>query len=104
MKHTPIPWEMAHAGTFKEGKFLITEYFIRKLDDDISIIADIINPQTGNPSKDNAEFILRACNNYYKLLGALKGLIDCNLHENLTGGCQAQIEDAEQTFYKATEK
>jgi hypothetical protein len=36
-----------------------------------------------------------------ELLGALKELLSCDLHENLVGGYQAQIETAEEVVTKA---
>ncbi len=59
-KYTKGPWEIAHGGTAKDGKFEITEYFVRVPDDDVSIAADIINPKTGNPSEANAQLISAA--------------------------------------------
>jgi len=71
---TPGPWEVAHGGTAKNGKFEITEYFVRKPDDDVSIAADIIDPKTGEPSEANARRICQCVNNFDELLGACKEL------------------------------
>ncbi len=59
---------------------------------------------TKEQAKANAKRIVQCVNNFDEVLDALKGLLACNLHENLTGGCQGQIEDAEQAIAKAKNK
>lgn len=57
---TPGPWEYAEAGTFKRGSFSLDEYFVRRPEDDVSIAADIIDPDTCEPSEALAAFIAHA--------------------------------------------
>lgn len=53
----PGPWEHAPAGTYENGRLVITEYFVRRVEDDVAIASDVICPITSKPSKPNAEFI-----------------------------------------------
>jgi hypothetical protein len=58
---TPRPWEVAHAGCgLRDGTFEITEYFVRRPGDNVSIAADIIDPATGEPSEEYALLIAAA--------------------------------------------
>jgi hypothetical protein len=56
-KFTPGPWEVARGGSYKNGKYQLSEYFVRRPEDDVSIAADIIDPATSLPSKANAALI-----------------------------------------------
>jgi hypothetical protein len=57
---TPGPWEPASGATYEDGKPVITEWFVRRPDDDVAIAADILDPETIKPSEANAKFIARA--------------------------------------------
>lgn len=64
---TPAPWEKAYGGTTDanprsrtHGRFIVTEFFVRRPDDDTAIAADIIDPDTSEPHEGNAEFIAHA--------------------------------------------
>ena len=60
-QYTPGPWERVHAGQGSfGGKFLITEWFVRRPGDDVAIAADVIDPETGTPSEANARLIAAA--------------------------------------------
>ncbi len=69
-QHTPGPWEHAEAGSWRNGKRISTEYFVRRPEDNVSIAADIIDPETSEPSEANAQLIAAAP----ELLEALKKL------------------------------
>jgi len=57
---TPGPWEPASGATYEDGKPVITDWFVRRPDDDVAIAADILDPETIKPSEANAKFIARA--------------------------------------------
>jgi hypothetical protein len=57
---TPGAWEYAEAGSGQGGQFVITEWFVRRPEDDVSIAADIIDPATDAPSQANAALIAEA--------------------------------------------
>lgn len=60
-KHTPGPWEVAEAGSWKGGKRTSTEYFVRRPGDDVAIASDIIDPANDDaPSEANARLIAAA--------------------------------------------
>jgi hypothetical protein len=59
-EHTPGPWEVCHAGTGKNGKLEIDEYYISIPGADVAICADIIDPATGKISEANARLIAAA--------------------------------------------
>lgn len=71
-KHTPGPWIVSHAGTGRDGKFVIDEYFVTVDGADMAIAADIIDPITGKLSEANARLIAAAPD----LLAALQELAD----------------------------
>lgn len=70
MKHTPLPWSwdgpVWDYDKEEEAPWLVHEYG-NSFD---SVITGELSC-----SKENAEFIVRACNNHYKLLEALKDLM-----------------------------
>ena len=57
---TPGPWEAADAGSYDNGKTVIDEHFVRRPGDDVAIAADILDPETCDPSKANAAYIAAA--------------------------------------------
>lgn len=57
---TPGPWEYDHGCIAENWKAIISEYFVRLEDDDVSIAAGIIDPKTCRPSKSNAAYIAAA--------------------------------------------
>lgn len=78
MNHTPLPWAVNYKGsighiksiaeTKKEtGKYPLTPTVCR-----FKELAGVISKEN---AEANAEFIVRACNNHYKLLEALKDLM-----------------------------
>ena len=71
-QHTPGPWEMDEAGSWKDGNRTSVEYFVRLPGDDVAIASDIIDPGNGDkPSKANATLIAAAPD----LLKALESLL-----------------------------
>jgi hypothetical protein len=60
-QHTPGPWEIAEAGSWKDGKRTSTEYFVRRPGDDVAIASEIIDPANNDePSEANARLIAAA--------------------------------------------
>lgn len=57
---TPGPWEYDHGCIADNGKAIISEYFVRLDGDDVSIAANIIDPESCRPSKSNAAYIAAA--------------------------------------------
>ena len=67
MKHTQLPWDLAYNGY---------KYVIEK--DSVFIADDVLQA--------NAEFVVRACNNHYKLIEAVESLIqDVQNHRMVNG-------------------
>lgn len=58
--HTSGPWEVDEAHSGKGGKLILAEVFVRRPGDDVSIAADIVDPETGEPSHANARLISAA--------------------------------------------
>jgi hypothetical protein len=71
MKHTPGPWYHDFASAMKNGSPQVVEYFVRRDGDNVSIAADIVNPETCAPSEYNARLIAAAPD----LLEALQDLL-----------------------------
>ena len=79
MKHTPLPWHLAEKWLSRKTE-IPTVYAADECLRYIALCNDGLNPiedQEGNPIPQtdnlaNANFIVRACNNHYKLLDALK--------------------------------
>lgn len=59
-KHTPGPWYHDFASGMKNGNAALIEYFVRRYGDSVSIAADIVDPDTCNPSEANARLIAAA--------------------------------------------
>ena len=55
-KHTPGPWEAAAASGYGSPRTL----FIRRVEDDVSIADNIIDPETDKPSEANARLLAAA--------------------------------------------
>lgn len=100
--HTPGPWESAHGGVGDAGGFRITEQFVMRPCDDVSIAADIVDPETGEPSLANARLIAAAPD----LLAALVRLVfildpeKCPEDDDL--GVDAALAAARDAIVKAT--
>ena len=101
-KHTSVPWEAYCMGS--EG------YWIKPGLGDLRHKGKRIAyfGQLGwEEDKANAEFVVRACNCHYELLGALKGIVLC-LDRSLTLFVQKEIMEsmrlARQAIAKAEEK
>jgi len=100
--HTPGPWEMAEAGSWKDGKRTSTEYFVRRPGDDVAIASEIIDPANDDaPSEANARLIAAAPD----LLEALESFIALNLR-NDGATCDwhdliAAVANAEKAVKKA---
>ncbi len=58
---TPGEWDADFASGMRNGSPAVVEYFVRLDGEDISIAADIVDPETGLPSAVNADYIA-ACN------------------------------------------
>ncbi len=58
---TPGDWAADFASAWRDGSRETVEYFVRRDGEDISIAADIVDPETGLPSAVNADYIA-ACN------------------------------------------
>ena len=57
MTHTSGIVEVASANIADKHKFVINEFFIRRVEDDVAIASDICDPVTGLPSEANAKRI-----------------------------------------------
>lgn len=59
MGPTPGPWSINTAGRGVSGKIVVDEIYIYNpaVADDVAIAADIIDPETGEPSEANARLI-----------------------------------------------
>lgn len=57
MTHTSGIVEVASASIADGHKFVINEFFIRRVEDDVAIASDICDPVTGLPSEANAKRI-----------------------------------------------
>jgi hypothetical protein len=75
---TPGEWEIAKAGEYRNGKPVTTEWFVRREDDDVSIAADILDPETSQPSYANTAFIAHAPADIDALLNEVERLADEN--------------------------
>ena len=85
-KFTPGPWESATAMVYRDGKPVVTEYFVCTEDGDVAIASEIVNIEDGSPSEANAHLIAAAPD----LFGALEDLIGCIATDgNLTGALNA---------------
>lgn len=89
-KHTELPWTLLES----EDE---DDYAIIKIDGmpGTTFIAKEIK-QGYDDGKSDAEFIIKACNNHYALLEALKGLLDA---ANVPPG--KQVEDGYAKLTKA---
>lgn len=54
---TPGPWGYETASMGPLDSMLVVEHFVRRDGDDISIAANIVDPQSGSPSEANAAYI-----------------------------------------------
>ena len=72
IKHTPGPWYHDFASGMKNGNPQVVEYFVRRDGDNVSIAADIVDPEKCVPSEANARLIAAAPD----LLGALLMVLD----------------------------
>jgi hypothetical protein len=50
-------WDADFASAMRNGAPAVVEYFVRRDGEDISIAADIVDPETGLPSQANADYI-----------------------------------------------
>ena len=57
---TDGPWWGDFASMMRNGSPQVVEYFVRRDGDDISIAAEIVNPESGLPSEANAAYIAAA--------------------------------------------
>lgn len=71
-KHTPGRWIHNDAGYGRGNDFVLDECFVARDGDDVAICADIIDPETGDPSEANARLIAAAPD----LLEALSEIIN----------------------------
>lgn len=93
-KHTPLPWEAGRMVN-EDGSVMTKEELRRYLceaidngnDDGFFFISqgdrmpDICHTGNGPTSRENAMFIVRACNSHYELLAACKAVVmmlDCD--------------------------
>lgn len=79
-KHTPLPW------TNKPGPFFVCQ--VGSNFDDPGIWSEAFQTD-GTPfpfgdKKDDAAFIVRACNSHYELLATLKELVEVERKDKLT--------------------
>ena len=93
-KPYPLPWEILKMDN--GDIFIVTT----KADG----LSNICEMNMGLSPQANADFILNAVSCHAELLAALKGLLGCDLHQNLIGGYQLQIEEAEEAISKAETK
>lgn len=57
---TPGEWDHDFASAMRNGSPAVVEYFVRRDGEDISIAADIVDPESGLPSSANAAYIAAA--------------------------------------------
>ena len=60
MNHTPGKWQVETAATSRDGKTVVTEYFVRRDGDSMAIANDITDPETETMSEANARLIAAA--------------------------------------------
>lgn len=98
MSHTPGPWETASSGVGNAGKFELTEWFVRVPESDVSIAADIIDPDTEKPSEENASLIsaapdlLAACKHVLQFDGKKIGSIGESMLRAAIAKAEPQLE------------
>ena len=71
---TREPWEVAEACSYENGKRVDVELFVRRPEDDVSVAAQILDPETSKPSQANADFIANAPANVRALLAEVAEL------------------------------
>ena len=76
-KYTTGRWIHNAAGYGRGNDFVLDECFVARDGDDVAICADIIDPETGDPSEANARLIAAAPD----LLEALECLLASVDHE-----------------------
>ena len=95
-KHTELPWEVdkenVHAGQ------------ICSCHGDADTWYEVWTPnwQNGIDQQANAEFIVKACNNHYQLLDALKGLLARAEQELADPGDVSEVYSAQQAIKAAS--
>ena len=70
-KHTPGPWSVDWAIVTVGGSPQVVEFFVRRDGDSVAIASDIVDPDTGVRSAENARLIAAAPD----LLSAVIGLL-----------------------------
>ena len=93
MEHTKGKWRL-----FENYEPYHFDFFYIKGQDDETICSIPFTKE--DKQRANARLIASAP----ELLEALKGLLSCDLHRNLIGGYQFQIEEAEQAIAKVEGK
>jgi hypothetical protein len=88
MKHTELPWEVAH---YEDG-ILEGVNFIRSTANPHPICTIINGGELPEVVAANAAFIVRACNSHYELLEACKAMLDqLSLGRDLSEGAYADM-------------
>jgi len=79
-KATPGPWESAAAKQGnRDGTITTVEMFVRREGGDVSIAAEVLDPETCKPSEANADLIAAAVNALPGLLAAAERGLDDGL-------------------------
>ena len=91
-RHTPGPWSVDWAIAPVGGSPQVVEYFVRRDGDSVAIASDIVDPDTGVRSAENARLIAAAP----ELLAALQVLV-----ENGGIGSEQMFRDARAAISKA---
>jgi hypothetical protein len=80
IKHTPGPWYHDFASGMKNGNPQVVEYFVRRDGDNVSIAADIVDPEKCVPSEANARLIA-AAPDLLEQLSRIVAMIDPEGHD-----------------------
>jgi len=75
------PWEAGIASAYRDGKRALVEYFVRRLEDDVAIASDIIDPDTCLPSEEFAR-VIASIPDIHKVCARISGKL-CDTADSL---------------------
>jgi hypothetical protein len=108
LEHTPLPWQQSHRVCDEEGNYSTQVYcengeaianltWYKKPQENVLVDGKPMI-KTGTYRDGNASFIVKACNNHYQLLEALKNLVEDLDGESLTTGINESIQKAHKSI------